>query len=156
MEIQRREKINALKEELNLLLTDAAGIEMEALSAKRDALAKQFTEIVLVKAEKQIVDRLFKQLKDSIDEKQEKTLLMLSEDDLKALDQLKGVLEERKARRVEIKGLLEQYRKQLGGSGFDFEKAMLVREMIEAEKGSLEKINASIDEIEEKIDEIEG
>jgi hypothetical protein len=83
-------------------------------------------------------------------------LLSLSEDDLKALDALKEVLDERKARRQEIKNQLEQYRKLLGGSGFDFEKAMMYREMIEAEKATLEKINASIDEIEEKIDRIES
>ena len=53
---------------------------------------------------------------------------MLSEDDLKALEQLKEVLEERKLRRQEIKNQLESYRKLLGGSGFDFEKAMMYRE----------------------------
>lgn len=81
---------------------------------------------------------------------------MLSDDDLKALDQLKEVLDERKQRRVEVKNQLEQYRKMLGGSGFDFEKAMLYREMIEDEKATLDKMNALIDEIEEKIEQIEG
>jgi len=33
---------------------------------------------------------------------------------------------------------------------------MMYREMIETEKASLDKINASIEEIEYKIDEIEG
>lgn len=156
VETQRREKINALKEELNTLLTQAESFEVDLLTYKREELQKQFEEITLAKAEKQIVDRLFKQLKDAIDDKREKALLMLSEDDLKALEQLKEVLEERKLRRQEIKNQLEHYRKQLGGSGFDFEKAMMYREQIEAEKASLEKVNSSIDEIEEKIAEIEG
>ena len=156
VETQRREKINAMKEELNTLLTLPEAHEAEALTAKREELQKQFEEISLAKAEKQIVDRLFKQLKDVIDDKREKALLMLSDDDLKALEQLKEVLEERKLRRQEIKNQLEHYRKQLGGSGFDFEKAMMYREQIEAEKASLEKVNSSIDEIEEKIAEIEG
>ena len=127
---------------------------METLISKRDDLHRQFEEIAIAKAEKQIVDRLFKQLKDIVDDKKEKTLLMLSEDDQKALEQLKAVLEERKHRRQEIKNQLENYRKQLGGSGFDFEKAMMYREMIETEKATLEKINSSIEEIEEKIAEI--
>lgn len=80
---------------------------------------------------------------------------MLSDDDLKALSQLKVVYEERKQRRQEIKTQLEHYRKLLGGSGFDFEKAMLYREMIEAERATLDKINASIHEIEEKIEQID-
>jgi hypothetical protein len=155
-ETMRREKINTLKETLNTLLHRAADLDVEVLTSHRDELQKQFDEVLLAKAEKQIVDRLFKQLKDIIDDKKEKTLLMLSEDDLKALDQLKAVLEERKLRRQEIKNQLENYRKLLGGSGFDFEKAMMYREMIETEKATLEKINTSIDEIEEKISEIEG
>lgn len=155
-EAARRQKINALKDELNTLLADSAEIEVDALIARRDQLEPQFEEMKLAKAEKQIVDRLFKQLKDIIDDKKEKALLLLSEDDQKALDQLKAVLEERKTRRQEIRNQLEQYRKLLGGSGFDFEKAMMYREMIEAEKVTLEKINSSIEEIEEKIDEIEG
>jgi hypothetical protein len=156
VESLRREKINALKNELNTLIAQAEGIEVEALIDKRDQIHQQFEEFVISKAEKQIVDRLFKQLKDMIDDKKERMLLMLSEDDLKALDQLKAALEERKQRRYEVKNQLEQYRKLLGGSGFDFEKAMMYREMIEAEKALIEKINSSIEEIEERIDEIEG
>lgn len=155
-ETARREKMNHLKGELSSLLSAIEDISLEVLTEKRDLLLKQFEEFTLAKAEKQIVDRLFKQLKDGIDEKKEKALLMLSDDDLKALDQLKVVLEERKRRRLEVKNQLEQYRKMLGGSGFDFEKAMLYREMIEAEKTTLEKMNALINEIEEKIEQIEG
>lgn len=156
IEVVRRAAINALKDELNQLLSQTIESEVDVLVAKRDALNQQFEQLSVAKAEKQIIDRLFKQLKDQIDEKREKALLMLSEDDLKALEQLKEVLEERKVRRQEIKAQLENYRKQLGGSGFDFEKAMLHREQIESEKAALEKINSSIDEIEEKIANIEG
>ncbi len=155
-ETLRREKINALKEELNTLLANAEHADVDHLVGKREEIHGQFEGIALAKAERQIVDRLFKQLKDAIDEKKERALLSLSEDDLKALDQLKVVLDERKQRRLEIKNQLEQYRKLLGGSGFDFEKAMMYREMIESEKATLEKIIASIDEIEQKIDEIES
>jgi len=155
-ETQRRSAINGLKDELNSLYTQAPSLDVDTLMLKRDQLHQQFEEISLAKAERQIVDRLFKQLKDMIDEKKEKALLTLSEDDQKALDQLRIVLEERKQRRQEIKNQLETYRKLLGGSGFDFEKAMMYRELIETEKMTLEKINSSIDEIEEKIVEIEG
>jgi hypothetical protein len=155
-EVKRRETINGMKEELTTMISQASDLDVEILISKREELLQQFEEIPLAKPEKQIVDRLFKQLKDIIDDKKEKTLLMLSEDDQKALDQLKDVLEERKLRRQEIKNQLENYRKLLGGSGFDFEKAMMYREMIESEKLTLEKINSSVEEIEEKIEEIEG
>ncbi len=155
-ETKKREMINALKDELNVILNQSSSMEIEPLAAKREALHLQFEEISISRAEKQIIERQFKQLKDIIDEKKEKALLLLSDDDQKALSELKMVLEDRKRRRHEIKNQLENYRKLLGGSGFDFEKAMMYREMIEAEKAALEKINASIDEIEEKINEIEG
>ena len=155
-ETVRRTTINALKEELNALCSEAMSLDAEVLAAKRDELHRKFEEISLAKAERQIVDRLFKQLKDVLDEKKEQTLLLLSEDDQKALEQLEAALEERKQRRQEIKNQLESYRKQLGGSGFDFEKAMMYREMIEAEKATLEKVNSSIEEIEGKIEELEG
>ena len=155
-EAKKREAILALKSELNLLLDQSTNMDIDLLASKREALHQQFEKTSISRAEKQIIDRTFKQLKDVLDEKKEKALLMLSEDDQKALSELKAVLEERKLRRQEIKNQLENYRKLLGGSGFDFEKAMMYREMIESEKATLEKINASIDEIEEKIDEIEG
>lgn len=155
-ETKKRESINALKDDLNALLNQSDSIDIEPLSLKRDTLHQRFEELSISRAERQIIERLFKQLKDIVDEKKERALLLLSEDDQKALSELKAVLEERKLRRQEVKIQLENYRKLLGGSGFDFEKAMMYREMIEAEKAALEKINASIDEIEEKINEIEG
>ncbi|MES2122118.1 MAG: hypothetical protein V4492_04995 [Chlamydiota bacterium] len=152
----RRTAATALKEELTEILQNAEGMDLDALTEKSDALTARFTELAPAKAEKQIYDRLFRQLKDALNEKKEKALLNLSEDDMIALDKLNAALEERKERRQEIKNQLESYRKHLGGSGFDFEKAMMYREMIEEEKGILDKINTSIDEIEEKIAEIEG
>lgn len=155
-EALRREKINAVKEQLQQLFSSPDQASPDEMSEMRDALLKEFEAIQLSKAEKQIVDRQFKQLKDLISERKERVLMALSEDDLKSLDLLKSMLGERKERRTEIKNQLESYRKALGGSGFDFEKAMMYRELIEAEKASLDKINSSIDEIEEKISEIEG
>ncbi len=155
-ETLRREKINASKEALNALLADVDRMDLEVLISKRQEMSDAFEAMHLAKPEKQMIDRLLKQLKDAIDEKKEKALLMLSDDDLKALSQLKTVLEERKKRRQELKAQLEHYRKSLGTSGFDFEKAMMYRDMIEDEKIALEKVNASIQEIEEKIDAIES
>jgi len=155
-EVEKREKINAFKEELSALLSQGESLDADTLLSRRDALRGQFDEIPFVKAEKQMIERQFKQLKDLLDEKRQKALLSLSEEDTKAVEELKAVLQERKARRQEIKNQLEYYRKLLGGSGFDFEKAMSYREQIEEEKSQLEKVDASIEEIEERIAEIEG
>ncbi len=156
IELKRREKINALKEELASLSQHIDQHEIDHLNARREELSKEFENLGLNKVEKQIIDRSFKQLKDAIAEKREKAIMALSEDDLKSLEQLKLLLKERMDRRTEIKTQLEQYRKALGGSGFDFEKAMMYRELIESEKSSLEKIDAAIEELELKIEDIEG
>lgn len=74
-ETQRREKINALKDALNALLFQVTDVDVELLSAQRESIYKQLQEFTLAKAEKQIVDRVFKQLKDAIDEKKKKLFL---------------------------------------------------------------------------------
>ena len=123
---------------------------------KRDRLVEEYSQLNISKADKMLFDRSFKQLKDLIDEKKSENLLSLSDSDKEKLNELIALLAERKKRRQEIKSQVEIYRKVLGGSGFDFEKAMMYRELIEAEKAALEKINCTIEEIEEKVAEIEG
>lgn len=152
----RKQQLHLLKEALTALIHSCDGQEIGLINEKREQMLKEYEQMRVNKVEKQTVDRLFKQLKDAIAEKREKALLSLSEDDLKSLEQLKFLLKERMERRSEIKTQLEQYRKALGGSGFDFEKAMHYRELIESEKSSLEKIEAAIEELECKIEDIEG
>lgn len=152
---QRSEKIQALRTQIATLLEQAEKLELEKIIESRDQCIKEFDQMQLSKIEKQPFERLFKQLKEAIHDKKVKAVMALSKDALEALEQLKTVLQQRKEQRQEIKAQLEQYRKALGGSGFDFEKAMQYRELIEEEKLRLEKANESIQEIEEKIEEIE-
>jgi hypothetical protein len=109
----------------------------------------------LGKYDLQQLDRSMKPVRDLIVERKESALLNLSDDEKNALNQLREVLMQRKLRRQEIKDQLEIYRKTLGGSNLDFEKAMALREQIEFEKERLEKANASVAEVEQKISEIE-
>jgi DnaJ-class molecular chaperone len=81
---------------------------------------------------------------------------VLSDDDLKTLENLRTILSQKKERRQEIKEQLETYRKSLGSSNLDFEKAMLHRELVDQEKERLEKANSGIAEIEQKIDALES
>lgn len=156
IETQKKQKIHDFRSALEDLLHTADSKNLEEILDKKEQLSKESSELALSKADKMLTDRLFKQLKDVIDEKKSQSLLSLSESDKEKLDELIVLLEERKQRRIEIKEQIEAYRKVLGGSGFDFEKAMMYRELIEAEKASLEKINQAIEEIEEKVAEIEG
>lgn len=147
----KKAKSDALKAKILGAVQEAEDVAYEQLIVLREDLLKDCEQLGLSKGEKPQFDKLFKQLKEKIEEKREKTLLNLSEADQQAFQQLKSFLEEKKQERLEIKSTLENCRKVIGGSGFDFEKAMHMREVMENEKARLDKVNASIEELEEKI-----
>jgi hypothetical protein len=153
---QKREAINAVKEKVTALCKQAEKIELEALKESLTSVTQEIEALNLSKMEKQQLERSLRSVKDQIVEKQESVLLNLSDDDKKTLENLKTVLLQKKQRRSEIKDQLEVYRKTLGGSGLDFEKAIHVQELVEQEKERLAKADAGIDEIEAKIAELEG
>jgi hypothetical protein len=152
----KREQVTAFKERLARLLKEGEQLELELLLNRFEALEAELAQLGLSKIEKQQIERSLRPIKDHIAEKKERSLLNLSEDDKKALENLKTVLQQKKQRRQEIKDQLETYRKILGSSGLDFEKAMHTRELVEQEKERLEKANAGIEEIEQKIAALEG
>ena len=51
---------------------------------------------------------------------------------------------------------IEDYRKALGGSNLNFEKAMLYREMMEEEKERLKGAEKDIGEVEQKIEQFKN
>jgi DNA repair exonuclease SbcCD ATPase subunit len=150
----RKDKVSSLKERLIVLQKDAEK-SADELSYEFDQIRREIEELSLSKYDLQQFERLMRPAKDLIAERKESALLNLSDDERNALEQLREILEQRKLRRQEIKDQLEIYRKMLGGSSLDFEKAMSVREQIDLEKERLEKANASISEIEQKISAIE-
>lgn len=153
---QKKEKIAALKERISQLNREGEKLELEALSAAFKEVQEEILVLEISKIERQQLERSLKLLKDLIADKKEHSLLNLSEDDKKTLENLKVVLSQKKARRQEVKAQLEAYRKSLGGSGLDFEKAMQIQELVEQEKERLEKANAGIEEIEQKIADLES
>lgn len=151
----RKGRITALKDQLSQIVEKPEGFSMEEATQLKDQIHSEIEGLQLSKVEKTLFERLLKRLRDILHEKKEQALMNLSADDREAFDQLKNLLLQRKEHRQEIKQQLEEYRKALGGSGFDFEKAMAYREMIEEEKVRLEKANEAIEEIEMKIAEFE-
>lgn len=152
----KRERMQALKERVSELSRTGEKMELEELVKAFAEVEAELAAIEASKMEKQQIERSFRPIKDAIAEKKEHSLLNLSEDDKKALENLKAVLQQKKQRRQEIKEQLETYRKALGGSSLDFEKAMHYQELVEQEKERLDKANAGIEEIEQKIAELEG
>lgn len=153
---QKREMILSLKEQISNLVKQGEKMELDALLAAFTEVEHSLELLEASKMEKQQIERSLRPLKDFIAEKKEHSLLNLSEDDKKTLENLRVVLQQKKQRRQEIKDQLETYRKALGGSNLDFEKAMHYRELVEQEKERLDKANLGIEEIEQKISRLEG
>ncbi len=151
MEQRRRNQLQELKEKVESLKDQVASASTDHLTAELDTAKNQLATFSMTKGERQMLDRSLRTIRDQIEEKRERTLLELSDDDRVVLDQLRDILNQRKQRRHEIKAQLEEYRKILGGSTLDFEKAIEYNELVTAGKERLEKIDEGIQEIEQKI-----
>ncbi|MEI8366209.1 MAG: hypothetical protein WCF65_07300, partial [Parachlamydiaceae bacterium] len=147
----RRQRIQEVKQDVELLLKEGSSLEAETIESRRDAIVQTMEELTISKLEKQEIERQLRPLRDLISEKKESSLLTLSDDDRQSLLQLKEILKQRKVRRQEIKTQIDQLRKAAGSSGFDFEQAMNFKAQVEVEKERLEKVNQGIVEIEQKI-----
>ncbi|MDR2539999.1 MAG: hypothetical protein LBC45_05370 [Chlamydiales bacterium] len=153
-EKEKKDRLEKLSYDLKILIQQASELSLEQLTMQNRVLEEIFQQNQWKQSEKQMLERLFKRVKDLINDNKEKTLMLLSEDDQKVLEQLHIVLSEKKNRRKELKEQLEQYRKLLGGSGLDLGKAIMYRELEEADKSVLEEINNSIMDIKKKIQKI--
>ncbi len=163
IEQAEKEKLRIKKEEIAALKTEIADLTKNGSSLGADALVASFSDVKqklekleISKLERQQIERSLRPLKDLVADCKENSLLHLTDDQRQNLENLRTVLSQKKQRRQEIKDQIESYRKALGSSGLDFEKAMLYREQADQEKDLLEKANASIEEVERKIAEIEG
>lgn len=150
----RNEKIESFKKRVEVLQATINTGETEALNHELEDVRKTLNTLPISKGEKLHLDRTLKNIRDLISDRQSQVLLSLSEDERAAFEDLESLLDQRVKRRKEIKGQIEEYRKIIGGSGLDFEKAMRYNELIETEKESLAKIDENISEIKKKIHEL--
>ena len=151
----KKERVVQIKEQISQLQKEGPQLDLESLLARFGELETGIQSLEASKMEKQQLERQLRPLKDLVADKKEHSLINLSDDDRKTLENLKLVLQQKKERRQEIKDSVETYRKALGASNLDFEKAMLYNELLEQERERLDKANSEIQEIEKKIDEIE-
>ncbi|MFZ0566288.1 MAG: hypothetical protein WAM28_08910, partial [Chlamydiales bacterium] len=155
-EKERQEKIEQFKANLEAFKEKIPSEKVESLSKELDEYKSTLSTLLISKTERQFIERTLKTIRDQIIEKEEQGLLALSEDDRAALNNLNQILNDRKERRKEIKMQIEEYRKVIGGSGLDFEKAMRYDELMAVEKNRLAKIDQGIIEIEQKISELKS
>lgn len=152
----KKERVAAVKERISRTTKEGERLDLESLMQAYQEIQKELEECEISKIERQQIDRMLRHLKDLVADKKEHSLLNLSEDEKKTLENLRMVLQQKKERRQEIKEQLEAHRKTLGSSNLDFEKAMQYRELVDQDRERLEKANLGIEEIEQKIAELEG
>lgn len=153
----KKEQFESLESQVESFLQGAHELDNEAITEKKKELMQEIEEApLLLKGDKQNLERLFRPLRDIIAEKKEKALMEMPEGDRQALESLRVMLSQRIERRQEIKAQLEVYRKASGASNLDFEKAIAYKELIREEKEQLGKVNERVKELQEKIKEIES
>lgn len=150
-ELEVQARFEQLKEGLQILINQASSLSLDSFTSESDTLFRQIAEAKFNRILKQQLEKAERQVKDLLEEKKDQQLLQLSDNDREAINQLKAVLKERKARRQEIKNKISDWRKASGGSGLDFTQAMRFNELIESEKDRLEKIENGIYDIEKEI-----
>lgn len=151
----KKEKLSQVKEQMSDLIQKGAQLELDALVSQFKSLEAEISSLDISKMEKQQLDRQLRPIKDIIADKKEHSLMNLSDDERKTRENFRTVLQQKKERRQEIKELIDSYRKTLGSSNLDFEKAFQLRELLDQEKERLDKANAAIEEIEQKISGLE-
>lgn len=150
-EQERRERVLNFKNRILAMITDAEKLEVEAILAERDAIIEEINSSNLPRHEKLELDKAFRPLKEVLSEKNEQRLLSLPENDRQALEQLRELLKDRKARRQEQRELTDELRRNSGMSGLDFVKALEMSTLLNEEKEKLDKMSSGIKELEEKI-----
>ncbi len=152
---KRKLKLDTVLHAIEEVISKVDELSVQEASDKRTSFLRQVMTLGLNSVEKEVFEGVLKRLRDKIIEKKEKRLQNLPPSALQSLEELTGVLEERKEQRAEIKTQLESYKKALASSGLDFQKAMQLKELVENEKERLQKVLEAISSIEEKIAEIE-
>lgn len=143
-----REKICLLKEELVKIIANEQTTDLVTIMNCETRLLESFANLRLPISEKQMFERQFSDLRGFILDKKEEKAVTLSE--------LEDLLDERQELLNQIKQQVEDYRKEMGGSSLDFEKAMTYRELYDSAKIHLDKEVEALGHLEEKIIEKES
>ena len=142
----KKEKIETFKKKLSSVIAEKKTLSIEELVEKEGDLMETFTLFTFDVAVRHMIERQFADLKGFILEKKiEKG---------ESLEDFEALFHDQAALVEHIKQQIEMYRKEMGGSALDFEKAMTYRELYDSAKIHLESTVDTLRELEEKLDQI--
>lgn len=142
---QRKEKLETFKTQLQQVLSDLSKSSLKTLQELEASFDERVQILRPDTREMQKLQEAKKELYEALLLKKEEEL---TEEDAEGLEAL---LREWEAFREVTRTALERYRKEMGNSGFDFEKAMLFSKQMDLEKSRLDRAAEKIVDLEDKL-----
>ncbi|QVL58258.1 MAG: hypothetical protein KFB93_04035 [Simkaniaceae bacterium] len=137
-----KKEINDLKEKLADLIKNESTTSLVDLEKGEEEFKEAYVKLNLSPMEIYLFERQFADLKSFIFSKKESVI---------SGEDLEGLYEQRSAHVEVIKKQVEEYRKEMGASNLDFEKAMTYRELYDSAKIHLESEMEALENLEEKL-----
>ena len=137
-----KKEINDLKMQVEQLIKNESSTPLEDLEKEESELKEVYKKLKLSLMEIHLFEREFADLRSFIFNKKESVI---------STEELEDFYEERSAHVEVIKKQVEEYRKEMGGSNLDFEKAMTYRELYDSAKIHLDSEMEALENLEEKL-----
>lgn len=145
LEMQRKGDLELFKQQVHEALTRISKETLKSLKTLYDSFEERKNILKPDTQEEQKLEEMKKELYEALLLKKEEELT--SEDGI-ALEEL---LHEWEAFREITRKAIERYRRDMGNSGFDFEKAMLLGKQVDLEKSRLDRALQKILDLEDKL-----
>ncbi|MCK4934044.1 MAG: hypothetical protein KAR79_00495 [Simkaniaceae bacterium] len=145
------EKREAVKTSLEKVIKTECASTSENLQIVLNELQQDYEDLKLFGPDAIVYEQLLQDLTALVFDKQEEEAI-----DSTNLDALEDVYKHRVQQCNTIKHQVEECRRELGGSGFNFEKAMVYREYIDTGKERLDLAQEKLLKLEDKIANIHG
>jgi hypothetical protein len=144
-EVLRKQGLESFKHSLQEMLKNVLSHNLQTLMEMYTSFDEKKKSLKVSERESYKLDETKKELYEAILLKREQEI---SEEDLGSWQKL---LKDWEMFREKARGNIEIHRKEMGSSGFDFEKAMLFRQQIDLEKARLDRASQKTVEIEDRL-----
>lgn len=153
---EKRDKIQqeqqAVFDDLNQTVDSLSSLSAEALQQKCQELFPKVEQLELAGMLLHRTQSRLRQIEEALLDKLDQICFQAKES-ASLVESLEEQLEKREQFQAVVKGQVDELKKILGGSGFGFEEALELGELLEEEKERMERLNQSIERIEETLDE---
>ena len=140
---EEQKKIEDFKESLSTLIGKEQELSLDELLVEEKTLAEAYESFDLSLMDQHALERQFSDIRSFVlDKKAEKA---------SSREELETLFDERQELLEDVKTQTEIYRKELGGSGLDFEKGMTYRELYDSAKIHLDREVEALKNLEEKL-----